>query len=654
MEDETRQRGAADDTREGKGLHSDELISNSSTPQGEFLAVPVQGGALSNGMELPGNAELVQSSIWDGSSEASQTSMGRTVADVVEALASETKNTITESQLSVKLSGRGLNPSLSSSSIGSSSTPRTGSAVSSPIGSPHKPKDVKPSMPNVSPELLHLVDSAIMGNPGSLEKLRDIVSGKECTGREEETDGLAFSVVDALLATMGGVECFNESGDVGPPTVMMNSRAAIVAGELIPWLPQKEVLESNMSPRTRMVRGLLAILKACTRNRSMCSAAGLLAGLLWSAEVMFLQEIDSSEEMLRDGGYFCDCIQSLAAHSLSVLDLHRWLQVIRTTLSTAWAPHLMLALEKAMGGMETKGPTCTFEFDGETSGLLGPGDNRWPFANGFAFATWIYVESFSDIHNTEIIAAAIAAEAASRSGKLSSNPPAAGASGLGGEGTAQMPRLFSFMSADNQCIEAYFHAQFLAVESGSGKGRKATVHFTHTFKPQCWYFIGLEHTCKQSLLGKEESELRLYIDGSLYESFPFEFPRISKPLSFCCIGTNRPPAMASSQRRRRQSPLFAEMGPIYIFKEPIGPELMCRFAARGGDTVPSFGNGAGSPWLATNDHIRGLAEESSSLDKEIGGSLYLLYHPNLLSGRYCHDASPSVAAGWLGHPYLTF
>ncbi|XP_042512465.1 BEACH domain-containing protein C2 [Macadamia integrifolia] len=443
---------------------------------------------------------------------------------------------------------------------------------------------------------------------------------------------------------MGGVECFDDNEDNNPPSVMLNSRAAIVAGELIPWLPWEGDFADFMSPRTRMVKGLLAILKACTRNRAMCSVAGLLGVLLNSAEKIFVMEV-GSEQMPWDGTPLCHCIQYLAGHSLNVIDLHRWLGVITNTLTTVWAVRLMLALEKAMGGKETRGPACTFEFDGESSGLLGPGESRWPFTNGYAFATWIYIESFADTLNTATAAAAIAAAAAAKSGKSSAVSAAAAASALAGEGTAHMPRLFSFLSADNQGIEAYFHAQFLVVESGSGKGKKASLHFTHAFKPQCWYFIGLEHTCRQGLLGKAESELRLYIDGTLYESRPFEFPRISRPLAFCCIGTNPPPTMAGLQRRRRQCPLFAEMGPIYIFKDPIGPEKMSRLASRGGDVLPTFGNGAGLPWLATNNHVRSLAQESALLDAEIGGSLHLLYHPSLLSGRFCPDASPSGAAG---------
>ncbi|KAK5783440.1 BEACH domain-containing protein C2 [Gossypium arboreum] len=519
----------------------------------------------------------------------------------------------------------------------------------SPLGSPTTSKP-KAAMPNVSPELLHLVDSAIMGKSEGLDKLKNIVSGAETFESVEDMESIPFLVVDSLIATMGGVESFEEDEDDNPPSVMLNSRAAIVAGELIPWLPWEGDSDILMSARTRMVRGLLVILRACTRNRAMCSMASLLGVLLRSAENIFAQDVGLIEPMKWDGTPLCYCIQHLAGHSLSVSDLHRWFQVITKTLTTIWAPRLMLALEKAVSGKESRGPACTFEFDGESSGLLGPGESRWPFTNGYAFSTWIYIESFADTLNAATAAAAIAAAAAAKSGKSSAMSAAAAASALAGEGTAHMPRLFSFLSADNQGIEAYFHAQFLVVECVSGKGKKASLHFTHAFKPQCWYFIGLEHVCRQGLIGKAESELKLYIDGSLYESRPFEFPRISKPLAFCCIGTNPPPTMAGLQRRRRQCPLFAEMGPVYIFKEPIGPERMARMASRGGDMLPSFGNGAGLPWLATNDHVQKMAEESSLLDAEIGGCIHLLYHPCLLSGRFCPDASPSGAAGIIRRP----
>lgn len=307
----------------------------------------------------------------------------------------------------------------------------------SSVKSPPIPRQ-KHAKPNVSPELLHLVDSAIMGKPEGIDKLKNIASGVEIFESGEEMDNVPFLIVDSLLATMGGVESFEEDED-NPPSVMLNSRAAIVSGELIPWLPYIGDTDDVMSPRTRMVRGLLAIIRACTRNRAMCSSAGLLGVLLRTAEKIFTVDVGLNGQMRWDGTPLCHCIQFLAGHSLSVSDLYRWFQVITKTLTTIWAPRLTLALEKALSGKESRGPACTFEFDGESSGLLGPGESRWPFVSGYAFATWIYIESFADTLNTATVAAAIAAAASARSGKSSAMSAAAAASALAGEGTVHMP-----------------------------------------------------------------------------------------------------------------------------------------------------------------------------------------------------------------------
>ncbi|KAJ9556460.1 hypothetical protein OSB04_011074 [Centaurea solstitialis] len=491
---------------------------------------------------------------------------------------------------------------------------------------PTDPTDPKPKRicdaQDKNAEIVRLVDSAIMGQGESMGTLKDIVSGVENCGEGFDTDTVAFLVVDTLLTTMGGVDYFEEDEDNNPPSVMRNSRAAVISGELIPWLPWLTDSVGFMSPRTRLARGLRTLLRACTRNRAMCSSAGLTGVLLRTAEKIFLDDAGSSKQLRWNGAPLCSCLQYLAGHSLSVTDLNMWFQLVRRMIDTSWAPRLMISLEKALSGKEARGPQASFEFDGESSGLLGPGEGRWPFPNGYAFATWIFVESFADHPSNE-----------AKSGKLSEAD----------EGTVNMPRLFSFVSADNQGIEAYFRAQFLVVESGSAKGKKNSVHFNHAFKPKSWYFICLEQISKPGSHG----EVKLYIDGTLHESHPFDLPRISKPLAFCCIGTNPPPSMASFHQHSRQRPLFAEMGPIYIFKESIGAEMIARLASRGADSLPSFGNAAGLMWLANNAHVQNIEEESARLDADIGGYLHLLYHPSLLSGRQCPDASPSGPSGFV-------
>ena len=503
-------------------------------------------------------------------------------------------------------------------------------------------------MPEASQELMQLIDAASEGSDQALDKLRRVVSDEKSLGQPNEVMAefvkSARLVVDILIAKMGGVDGLDEKMETTGPRMMLRASAAIVASELLPWLPVEGDRGTSMSPRTRMAKALALALRACTRNRAMCSAAGLLRTLLLAAQVILNQEAEETQRW--DTSPLFDAFEALGSHCLTVLDLREWLRTAAKSFVTGKSLDLILTLERTMSGEETRGPSHSFEFDGESSGLLGPGESRWPFGNGYAFATWLYLESFADTVSTAAAAAAIAAAASAKSAKTSAMSAAAAASALAGEGTAQMPRVFSFLSRDNLGVEAYFHGQFLVVDCLTGKGKKSSLHFTHPFQLRRWYFIGLEHICKQGLLGKTESEMKLYIDGRLYESRPLVFPRPSS-LNFCCIGTNPPPSIAGLQRRRLQCPLFAEMGPIYIFKEPIGQEKMNSLAVRGGDALSSFGAGAGVPWFANNEQAMSAAEDSAALDLEIGPQLHLLYHPKLLMGRSCPDASPAGASGKL-------
>ncbi|CDY51019.1 BnaC04g55320D [Brassica napus] len=67
------------------------------------------------------------------------------------------------------------------------------------VQSPHRPKP-KDTMQNVSPELLHLVDSAIMGKLESLDKLKNIVTGAESFGSgDDDAETIAFLIVIHLV-----------------------------------------------------------------------------------------------------------------------------------------------------------------------------------------------------------------------------------------------------------------------------------------------------------------------------------------------------------------------------------------------------------------------------------------------------------------------
>jgi hypothetical protein len=67
-----------------------------------------------------------------------------------------------------------------------------------------------------------------------------------------------------------------------------------------------------------------------------------------------------------------------------------------------------------------------------------------------------------------------------------------------------------------------------------------------------------------------------------------KLPKVTKPLGFCCLGTNPPAAMAGMQDKRRQCALYAELGPVYIFRDGLGTQAFKKLYERGGDYVPCY------------------------------------------------------------------
>lgn len=122
----------------------------------EKLAGESQGGNLDS--KYSPNSDHVRHSS-DQFEDASQILSGTFGAEIDSSAVAEMKH-------DHPLSGPGQERQLGHTIKQSSSSTSLDSAAYSPIGSPPKPRP-KAVMPNVSPELLHLVDSAIMGKPES-------------------------------------------------------------------------------------------------------------------------------------------------------------------------------------------------------------------------------------------------------------------------------------------------------------------------------------------------------------------------------------------------------------------------------------------------------------------------------------------------------
>ncbi|CAI5975507.1 unnamed protein product [Closterium sp. NIES-65] len=476
------------------------------------------------------------------------------------------------------------------------------------------------------------------------------------------------------------------------PSVIITSSTAKAATQPAPEPPARAkpgAGQLQVSPRTRMARGIACVLLSCTRNRALCASMGLVRALLAALRVILLGGVDSqglppaaatadalllpgrsgissknndrssstsagadetgcegestpvtplfgvADEAAWDCSPLVTALECLAAHSLNVAELQDWVRSTEALILPAAAPPaaanaavsaataadsaaadaqdgpssrsglagssraalLLTALERAMAGEEARGPSHSFELDGRTSGLLGPGDSKWPFGNGYAVATWLYVESFVDTSASAITAAAKAAAIAAAitakgGGKGSAQVTAAqiaAAVAAANSNILHLPRLYSFLTIENHGIEAYFHKDTLVVESNCP-------------------WTGIRNAVRTN------PPSGLLLNSSQKQTGPAAHHH------------------QQQRQQRLQCPLFAELGPVYIFKEPIGSERIARLAVRGGDHLPVFGAGAGAPAHMGSELMMRKAEESCSLDVDLAPSIHLLYHPKMLLG----------------------
>ena len=496
----------------------------------------------------------------------------------------------------------------------------------------------------VAATLRRAVRRCAPGNDGSDDDANDAFEALTRFVSDGDEDALALTVIK-LLELVGGDAAVmmargDDEDDDGNENVGENDEhghgmdvaiARCDAGyvklgvELARTMPETKYGPSH---RGALLRGVRHVLRSYMGNCHAVCEHGVVQELLRSLDAL----LRSNENGKADGDVkiVAECARRAAGFSMSALDLKVWLE-----LAAASTPEsrgfLLDQLNMTLQTRFSTGPAELFLLDGESSGILGSAQPKWPFTEGLAFVTWVYLESVSASETTAASAASYAA-AASASQVVDASPLAAAAvaAAAAGEDEVHMPRLFSFLSAEGQGVECYFHDGFLILETNGVKESRMTLPFSHKFPLKRWFCLGIEH--KPASVRTGGAETRLYVNGICVETHKFDLPKISKPLGFCCIGTNPPAAMAGLQRKRRQCALFASLGPVYIFKQALGGHAMKALSARGGSYVPRF---------SSNDDKGGDVNVEDVLDKVLAPTILQVLHPRMASKNYVLDISPA-------------
>lgn len=475
------------------------------------------------------------------------------------------------------------------------------------------------------------------GRERAIRELREVV-------READEETLSLVVVE-LLERAGGDGATAAAGSefegereeleergVDIPHVRCEAVYVALAVELVRSMPETKLGPSH---RGTLMRGVSHALHSYAGNCRTTCEVGIVRGLLRALDALL--RMNEGGRANGDIDMVAECVRRATAFSTSPLDLRAWLEIAAASAPEArifLLDQLNMTLQSRFSG----GPSELFLMDGEASGILGSAQPKWPFTEGLAFVTWVYLESVSDSETTAASAALYAA-AASASQLVEASPltTAAVAAAAAGEAEVHMPRLFSFLSAEGQGVECYFHKGFLILETNGVKESRMTLPFTYKFPLKRWFCIGIEH--KPASVRTGGAETRLYVNGICVETHKFDLPKMNKSLGFCCIGTNPPAAMAGLQRKRRQCALFAALGPVYIFKQALGVQAMRALSARGGSFVPNFS----SKDEKMTDKATGsvLNAEDHLLDRILAPTVLQVIHPRMASKNFVVDISPS-------------
>lgn len=452
-------------------------------------------------------------------------------------------------------------------------------------------------------------------------KLLELVGGEATEAGiegEEEDEG-----------RRGGEEESEEKRGMDATMARCDARYVKLAVELATVMQETKFGPSH---RGALLRGVRHVLRSYMGNCHEGCDLGVVRALIEAMDALLRSNENGRAD--NDVKLVAECVRHAAGFSMSPLDFKLWLEIASTSAPDAKS-FILDQLNMTLQTRFSKGPREVFLLDGESSGILGSAQAKWPFTEGLALVTWMYLESISASESTAASAASYAAAAsASQLPEASPFTAAAVAAAAAGKAEVHMPRLFSFLSAEGQGVECYFHDNFLILETSGIKESRMTLPFSHKFPLKRWFCVGIEHKPASVRTGKAET--RLYVNGICVETHKFDMPRMNKPLGFCCIGTNPPAAMAGLQRKRRQCALFGSLGPVYIFKQALGGHAMKALAARGGSHVPRF-----SSLNEENPNKDADENVDDMLDRVLSPTVLQVLHPRMASKNYVLDISPA-------------
>jgi hypothetical protein len=196
------------------------------------------------------------------------------------------------------------------------------------------------------------------------------------------------------------------SAEAHATQVLCSAGAARVAAAVLPHLPRAGASAgagpTAPAPRLLLVaalwralaRGPAANAAAACRAAALpalvtalAAAAGRGAALRSRADAAAPPLRAAAEDAAAEAALLEEVLSAVAAFSCEPRALRGWLA--RAARAPGARAPLLRALHGALTHQHARAPADVFLLDGESSGLLGLANPKWPFRTGFTFQTWM-------------------------------------------------------------------------------------------------------------------------------------------------------------------------------------------------------------------------------------------------------------------------
>ena len=396
----------------------------------------------------------------------------------------------------------------------------------------------------------------------------------------------------------------------------------------------------------RGVSSLRDVLAESVASRAAADQADLLGALLdWFAAVAVASEDvassnddENADENIPDDAEssslrerLASCVELCAAHSLSARHFRTSFRILRDASVGVESRRLLLRTLGAAARRE--GPAAYFDLAGDDGASSSSGAGSlslrrppaWPSGRGgYTFAAWMRVEAF----------------------------PADG---------VRRVALFAMRTASGLGVAAELSPRGVELSTfspgASGAAKSEAASLDAPLGERRWTFLVVSHTPGRPPLSAASA--KLYVDGEAAATRKLRFPRVTEPLTACCVGAfddfDAAAAAAAAAASGGWStgisgaaaaPFRGQLGAVRFFDDALGANAVAAMYALGPDYLGAFSPAETAAGVA----LAGVGmspSEAREARESLAPRLQLSLNAAAAAGRSCYSTVGDAGGGLL-------